>query len=183
MPEIPGYPYQTAPGYVPTHADTAAHPAPVAPVPVVPVAAEPGSETYAAPAYEVAHNYVVPTVTQTYYATADTYIEPAYEAQQPVQYAEPVQYAQPVQPAYVAPVSYAPAAAVAAAPAALSRTEQRKREEEQAKASKKRNSIFKAWWLYPLIAAIAVCGYLGWRSAQVPVSTAPTIPVVIPAQP
>jgi hypothetical protein len=90
-----------------------------------------------------------------------------------------VQYAQPVPPAYVPPVSYAPAAA----PAALSRTEQRKREEELAKSAKKKNSIFKAWWLYPLIAAIAVCGYLGWRSAQVPVNTAPTTPVVIPAQP
>jgi hypothetical protein len=74
---------------------------------------------------------------------------------------------------------------VVAAPvtSGLSRTEQRKREEEARKSAKKSNSIFRAWWLYPLIAAIAVCGYLGWRSAQVPTPTGPVAPQVITNQP
>lgn len=220
MPEIPGYPYETAPGYAPTQ--------PAASMPEAPqVAFEPATETIPAPAYEVAHNYVVPTVTETYYATADTYTQPAYQAQpvdpyappavqyteqapyvqpvhhvEPVQYHEPVQYVEPVQyqvPVdYAVPVtdpyaipaadvtvpSYAPAAtAVSAAPVGLSRTEQRKREQEALKNAKKSNSLFKAWWLYPLVAAIVVCGYLGWQSAQKPVNTAPTTPVVVSDQP
>ncbi len=191
MPEIPGYPYQSAPGYVPTPEVTAAPGAPVAQAP---------DGTYAAPAYEVAHNYVVPTVTETYYASADTYTQPAYTqpvVQQPV-YQQPVAeqpvyqapvYQQPVhqdpvyaQPVYQQPVSYAPAAAVPAA-AGLSRTEQRKREEAAQKSAKKAKSLFKAWWLYPLVAAIVVCSYLGWKSAQVPVNNAPSTPVVVDNQP
>jgi hypothetical protein len=176
MPEIPGYPYQTAPGYVPSVE------------PVLEAPAAPAQDvTYANPGYEVAHNYVVPTVTESYYATADTYTQPGYA--QPVYtepvYAEPV-YAQPVyaepvyaQPVYEAPVYQAPPAA----PAGLSRTEQRKREEAARKSMKKSNSLFKAWWLYPLVAAIAVCAYLGWKSAQVPVSNAPSTPVVVNNQP
>lgn len=193
MPEIPGYPYQSAPGYVPTAepGPASVQAAPVAPVP---------EATY--PGYEVAHNYVVPTVTESYYAAADTYTQPAYAQPvytqplsaepvytQPV-YTEPV-YTQPVytepvyqQPVYEAPVpapaAYAPAAA---APAGLSRTEQRKREEAARKSTKRANSLFKAWWLYPLVAAIAVCAYLGWKSAQVPVNNAPSTPVIVSNQP
>jgi hypothetical protein len=141
-------------------------------------------------------------LTESYYATADTYTQPGYSQPvytQPV-YAEPVYtqpvytepvytepvYAQPVsaepvytQPVYEAPVYQAPPAA----PAGLSRTEQRKREEAARKSMKKSNSLFKAWWLYPLVAAIAVCAYLGWKSAQVPVSNAPSTPVVVNNQP
>ena len=186
MPEIPGYPYQSAPGYVPTPEVTAAPVAPVAPAP---------DGTYTAPAYEVAHNYVVPTVTETYYASADTYTQPAYVQPvytQPV-YEQPV-YQQPVvqqpvythpaveQPVYQQPVSYAPAAAAPVA-TGLSRTEQRKRDEAAQKSAKSSKSLFKAWWLYPLVAAIVVCSYLGWKSAQVPVSNAPTTPVVVDNQP
>ena len=186
MPEIPGYPYETAPGYVPAPAMTVEQPV-----------AQPVAETYAQPSYEVAHNYVVPTVTESYYATADTYTQPAYAQPvytQPIS-AEPV-YTQPVyaepahqQPVYEAPVYEAPVPApatyapAAAAPVGLSRTEQRKRQEEALKSAKKSTSIFKAWWLYPLIAAIVVCGYLGWKSAQVPVSNAPATPQVITEQP
>ena len=217
MPEIPGYPYDSAPGYVPN----AVQQEPAQPQVVAPVQ----DATYTAPAYEVAHNYVVPTVTETYYAAADTYTQPAYEQpvyQQPVAYAPapvvtpevaPVQYpasyetAAPLSapvyvdpahaayapptyapPAYEAPVYQAPIAptpAVVAAPATsgLSRTEQRKREEAARQSAKKSNSIFKAWWLYPLVAAIAVCGYLGWKSAQVPVTNAPSTPIVVTQQP
>jgi hypothetical protein len=85
-------------------------------------------------------------------------------------------------PLPAAPVTYAPVVA-AAASTGLSRTEQRKLDEQAAKNAKKSNSIFKAWWLYPLIAAIAVCAYLGWKSAQTAPSTAPTTPVVITDQP
>ena len=206
MPEIPGYPYQSAPGYVPA-TETAA-PSGVPAVPATEVA-------HAAPTYDVSHNYVVPTVTETYYASADTYAQPAYTQpayaqpvytqpvyQQPV-YQQPVVeqpvyeapvYQQPVyqapvyqdpayaQPVYQQPVSYAPAAAAPAA-AGLSRTEQRKREEAAQKSAKKSKSLFKAWWLYPLVAAIVVCSYLGWKSAQVPVNNAPSTPVVVDNQP
>jgi hypothetical protein len=67
------------------------------------------------------------------------------------------------------------AADVVAAPP--SRAELRRRAEESARAERSRRSVWRAWWLYPLVAGVLVCGWLGYQSASAP---APQEPIVVP---
>lgn len=41
-------------------------------------------------------------------------------------------------------------------------------------------NLLKAWWLYPLLALIALCVFLGWRSTQTP-QVPPGVQVSTPA--
>ncbi|MEI8058045.1 MAG: hypothetical protein WCI29_11615 [Actinomycetes bacterium] len=67
--------------------------------------------------------------------------------------------------------------------APLSRAEQRRIAEESARRAKSGRAIWRAWWLYPLLATAAVCIYLGAQSAsRVPDLTTQPI-VTITTQP
>lgn len=66
-------------------------------------------------------------------------------------------------------------AATAAGAAELSRQERRRQQERQQKARAVRGSIWTAWWLYPLVAAIGVCVYLGFQSAATAPPPAPVV--------
>ena len=57
--------------------------------------------------------------------------------------------------------------------AAASRSELRQTHERQMRAARRDRALWKAWWLYPLLAVIAVCVYLGLRSASTPVPDGP----------
>lgn len=70
------------------------------------------------------------------------------------------------------------AAAAAAAPSGRAAL----REQQQA-ATQQDNvlvNLLKAWWLYPLLALIALCVFLGWRSTQTP-QVPPGVQVSTPA--
>ena len=76
------------------------------------------------------------------------------------------------------PSQAAPAAAavVAAAPAGRAALRaQRDPEQDNVLVN-----LLKAWWLYPLLALIALCVYLGWRSTQTP-QVPPGVQVSTPA--
>jgi hypothetical protein len=58
----------------------------------------------------------------------------------------------------------------AQAPAGASRSEQRRLAEEQARAARSGHALWKAWWVYPLMAGVVVAAYFGIQSAvQAPV--------------
>jgi Flp pilus assembly protein TadB len=48
--------------------------------------------------------------------------------------------------------------------ASASRLERRRQAELQSKQQKTRGALWRAWWLYPLVALIGVCVYLGFQS-------------------
>lgn len=57
------------------------------------------------------------------------------------------------------------------------------RREQLAAANRRDNpvvSLLKAWWFYPLLALIALCVVLGWRSTQTP-QVPPGVQVSTPA--
>lgn len=66
-------------------------------------------------------------------------------------------------------------AAEAAGVAEVSRQERRRQQERQQKTRAVRGSIWTAWWLYPLVAAIGVCVYLGFQSAGTAPPPAPVV--------
>jgi hypothetical protein len=55
----------------------------------------------------------------------------------------------------------------------MSRAEQRRATEQQQRGARKNRALWKAWWVYPLAALIAVCVVLGVRSALTPVPDGP----------
>lgn len=54
----------------------------------------------------------------------------------------------------------------APSPSAMSRTERRRLEHAEAAAARSQHALWKAWWLYALIAAVGVAVFLGVRSAS-----------------
>ena len=69
------------------------------------------------------------------------------------------------------------------ASAGVSRTEQRRLADESARAQRSQKAIWKAWWLYPLVAAIGVCVYFGIQSAANQPDMTPRVVTTITAQP
>ncbi len=65
-----------------------------------------------------------------------------------------------------------------AAAVPLSRTERRRLEEAQVKAVQKEHSLWRAWWLYLLLAAVAVAVVLGVRSAADAPPPAPQVTTI-----
>lgn len=70
----------------------------------------------------------------------------------------------------------AEAEAAAAARTTASRAERRRLEDEQSRQRMARTSVWRAWWLYPLVALIGVCVYLGIQSS---VDAPPAKPPVV----
>jgi hypothetical protein len=72
----------------------------------------------------------------------------------------------------------AEAEAAAAARATASRAERRRLEDEQSKQQQARTSVWRAWWLYPLVALIGLCVYLGIESsADAPPAKQPVVQI------
>jgi hypothetical protein len=65
----------------------------------------------------------------------------------------------------------------------LSRVERRHLAEARAKAYRRSRSPVRAWWIYPLAAALLACVYLGMQSAMVERPTEPTVVTSVPAAP
>jgi hypothetical protein len=65
----------------------------------------------------------------------------------------------------------------------LSRSEQRRIAELQAKASSRRRALWKAWWIYPLLVGIAACAWFAVQSARVPGPPPAPVVTTISAQP
>ena len=65
-----------------------------------------------------------------------------------------------------------------AAAAPLSRTERRRLEEAQAKDVQTRHSLWRAWWLYALLALVGLAVFLGFRSAADAPPPAPQITTI-----
>jgi hypothetical protein len=63
------------------------------------------------------------------------------------------------------------------------RVEQRRIAERHARAARSRNAIWRAWWAYPLVAAITACVYLGIQSASAPVVEGPSVVTTIDTVP
>lgn len=59
---------------------------------------------------------------------------------------------------------------------APTRAQLRREAEAAARAQRSRRSLWRAWWLYPLVAGAAVCVWFGVQSASAP---APQEPVVV----
>jgi len=77
-----------------------------------------------------------------------------------------------------------PGAPPAPAPStAMSRLEQRRLADESARAHRSQRAIWKAWWVYPLAAAIAICVWFGVQSAAHQPDTTPRVVTTITAQP
>jgi hypothetical protein len=77
----------------------------------------------------------------------------------------------------------APAHTRAAAVTATTRREQRRVAAERARQARSQNAIWKAWWLYPLVAAIGVCVWFGVQSAANQPHQEPSVVTTITAQP
>jgi len=88
----------------------------------------------------------------------------------------------PVQTSSTAPTLAAPSAEIHTS-AGVSRTQQRRLADERARARRSQKAIWKAWWLYPLVAAIGVCVYFGVQSAANQPDTTPRVVTTITAQP
>lgn len=86
--------------------------------------------------------------------------------------------AAPIAPIATAPSHAAPtdAAVVAVAPAGRAAL----REQRTPQQDNVLVNLLKAWWLYPLLALIALCVFLGWRSTQTP-QVPPGVQVSTPA--
>ena len=56
-------------------------------------------------------------------------------------------------------------AAHPSAPPALSRTERRRLEDAEVSAVRSQSALWKAWWVYGLVAAVGIAVFLGVRSA------------------
>jgi hypothetical protein len=66
---------------------------------------------------------------------------------------------------------------------AASRVEQRRLADERARAARSQNAIWKAWWLYPLVAALGLCVWFGVQSAANQPRPEPSVVTTITAQP
>ena len=66
---------------------------------------------------------------------------------------------------------------VAAAP---TRADLRRQAEAAARADRSRQALWRAWWVYPLLAAAVLCGWLGLQSSSVPAPAAPVVVTVAP---
>jgi hypothetical protein len=66
---------------------------------------------------------------------------------------------------------------------AASRVELRRLANERARAARSQNAIWKAWWFYPLVAALGLCVWFGVQSAANQPSVEPSVVTTITAQP
>ena len=71
-----------------------------------------------------------------------------------------------------------PQAAQQPAPLTLSRTERRRLEDAEVSAARSQSALWKAWWVYALIAAVGVAVFLGVRSAADPPPPQPVVTTV-----
>ena len=67
--------------------------------------------------------------------------------------------------------------------ASRTRVEQRRIAEQSARTARSSRSLWRAWWVYPLVAAIAACVYLGLQSASAPVVEGPSVVTTIDTVP
>jgi hypothetical protein len=111
--------------------------------------------------------------------------EPAAEAPRPTraELRRAAEAAATGKPAPAAPPAPSPAVTPAQAAAATSRTEQRRIAEEQAKRARTSRALWKAWWLYPLVALIGVAIWFGVQSAGKTPPDQPTVVTTVPAGP
>jgi hypothetical protein len=114
------------------------------------------------------------------YGTLHPAPEPSFEPPRPTR-------AELRRAAEAAAAGASPAAQVTVPPPAAtdaaSRTEQRRLANERARAARSQNAIWKAWWLYPLVAAIGVCVWFGIQSAADQPRPEPSVVTTITAQP
>ena len=61
------------------------------------------------------------------------------------------------------------------------RAELRRIAAEKQRRERSRRALWRAWWLYPLLVAIATTVYLGYRSASTPAAPGPTVITTVPS--
>jgi hypothetical protein len=76
-----------------------------------------------------------------------------------------------------------PSAAATEAPSGASRLEQRRIAEARRRTASSSRALWKAWWVYPLAAAILMTLWLGIQSAQRSPAPAPTVVTTITSEP